>query len=61
MAVQFFTGSTAKLPTDFKVADMQKLIGKIAHLGEGAPWIYKIMSHLYTSIAFALKQNNCYC
>ena len=41
----------------FKVADMQKLIGKIARLGEGAPWIYKIMLHLYTSVAFALKQN----
>ena len=36
---------------------MQKLIGKIACLGEGAPWICKIMSHLYTSVAFALKQN----
>jgi hypothetical protein len=41
----------------FKVADMQKLIGKMARLGEGAPWIYKIMLHIYTSLAFALKQN----
>ena len=41
----------------FKVADIQKLVGKIARLGEGAPWIYKIMSHIYTSLAFALKQN----
>ena len=40
----------------FKVADIQK-VGKMARLGEGAPWIYKIMSHLYTSLAFALKQN----
>jgi hypothetical protein len=47
----------AKLPTDFQVADMQKLIGKIAHLGEGAPWIYKIMLHVDASAAFALKQN----
>jgi hypothetical protein len=29
----------------------------MARLGEGAPWIYKIMSHIYTSSAFALKQN----
>jgi hypothetical protein len=36
---------------------MQKLIGKLAHLGEGAPWIFKLMSHLYTSLAFALKTN----
>ena len=26
----------------FKVADIQK-VGKMARLGEGAPWIYKIM------------------
>ena len=36
---------------------MQKLVGKLARLGEGAPWIYKLMSHLYTSLAFALKRN----
>jgi len=41
----------------FKVADIQKLVGKMARLGRGAPWIYKIMSHIYTSFAFALKQN----
>ena len=41
----------------FKVANIQKLIGKLACLGEGAPWIYSIMSHIYTSLAFALKQN----
>ncbi len=36
---------------------MQKLVGKLARLGEGAPWIFKLMSHLYTSLAFALKSN----
>jgi hypothetical protein len=36
---------------------MQKLIGKLACLGKGAPWIYKLMSHLYTSLTFALKSN----
>ncbi len=41
----------------FKVVDIQKLVGKMARLGEGAPWIFKIMSHIYTSLAFALKQN----
>jgi hypothetical protein len=41
----------------FKIQDIQKLVGKIARLGEGAQWIYKIMSHIYTSLAFALKQN----
>ncbi len=37
--------------------DMQKLVGKLARLGEGMPWIYKLMSHLYTSHALALKSN----
>jgi hypothetical protein len=41
----------------FKVTNIQKLVGKLAWLGEGAPWIYKIMSHIYTSLAFALRQN----
>ncbi len=41
----------------FQVNDMQKLVGKLARLGEGAPWIFKLMSHLYTSLAYALKSN----
>jgi hypothetical protein len=41
----------------FKVNNMQKLVGKLAQLGEGAPWVFKLMSHLYTSLAFALKSN----
>ncbi len=41
----------------FQVNGMQKLVGKLARLGEGAPWIFKLMSHLYTSLAFALKIN----
>jgi hypothetical protein len=41
----------------FQVNEMQKLVGKLACLGEGAPWIFKLMSHLYTSLTFALKSN----
>jgi hypothetical protein len=41
----------------FRVNDMQKLVGKLARLGEAAPWVYKLMSHLYTSLASALKMN----
>jgi hypothetical protein len=36
---------------------MQKLVGKLTCLGEGAPWIFKLISHLYTSLSFALKSN----
>jgi len=37
------------------VNEMQKLVGKLAHLA--APWIYKLMLHLYTSLASASKKN----
>ena len=43
--------------THFNVNEMQKLVGKIARLGEGAPWVYKLISHLYVSIARALSKN----
>jgi hypothetical protein len=32
----------------FYVCEMHKLVGKLARLGKGAPWIFKLMSHLYT-------------
>jgi hypothetical protein len=41
----------------FQAHDMQKLIGKIARLGKGAHWIFKLMSHIYTSLTFALQNN----
>jgi hypothetical protein len=34
-----------------------KASGKLAQLGEAAPWVYKLMSHLYTSLVSALKMN----
>ena len=36
---------------------MKKFIENLVQLGKGAPWIYILMSHLYTSLAFALKSN----
>ena len=41
----------------FQVNGIQKLVGKLARLGEGAPWVFKLMPHLYTSLDFALKSN----
>jgi hypothetical protein len=41
----------------FTVDEIQKLVGKLARLGERAPWIYKVMSHLHTSLAVSLKKN----
>lgn len=43
--------------TQFTVPEMQILIGKLARLGAGAPWVYKLMSHLYHSLAFAIGTN----
>jgi hypothetical protein len=40
-----------------KVNDMKKLVGKLSRLEEGAPWVFKLMSHLYMSLAFTLKSN----
>ncbi len=40
----------------FRVSKLQKLIGKLGQIGEGAPWIYKLMLHLYTSLAFFPKE-----
>jgi hypothetical protein len=36
---------------------MQKLVGKLACLGEAVPWYYKLMLHLYTSFASVFKMN----
>lgn len=41
----------------FNVSSMHKLVGKIARLGEGAHWIYKLLSHMYTSLTYALSKN----
>lgn len=46
-----------KKTVTFNVSTMHKLVGKIARLGEGAHWIYKLLSHMYTSITFALSKN----
>ena len=44
----------------FTAQQGQKLVGKLARLGEGAPWVYHLMSHMYTSIAYALRENTKY-
>jgi hypothetical protein len=40
----------------FKVSEAQKLIGKLAHLAEGANWVFHLLSHLYLSITYALSE-----
>ena len=41
----------------FKVSKAQKLTGKLARLAEGANWVFHLLSHLYSSIAYALAEN----
>ena len=33
------------------------MVGKLARLAEGAPWVRFLISHLYRSVACALAQN----
>jgi hypothetical protein len=40
----------------FKVSEAQKLTGKLARLAEGANWVFHLLSHLYSSIAYALAE-----
>ncbi len=41
----------------FKVSEAQKLTGKLARLAEGANWVFHLLSHLYSSIPYALAEN----
>lgn len=41
----------------FTVSEAQSLTGKLARLAEGAHWVFHLLSHLYTSIAYALAEN----
>jgi hypothetical protein len=41
----------------FKVSEAQKVTGKLAHLAKGANWVFHLLSHLYSSIAYALSKN----
>jgi hypothetical protein len=42
----------------FTVHEAQVLVGKLARLGQGAHWVYHLMSHLYTSVAYAISEND---
>jgi hypothetical protein len=41
----------------FKVSEAHKLTGKLARLAEGANWVFHLLSHLYSSIAYTLAEN----
>ncbi len=39
------------------MSEAQKLTGKLARLAKGANWVFHLLSHLYSSIAYALSKN----
>jgi len=41
----------------FTVGEAQKLMGESGHLAEGAHWVFHLLTHLYSSIAYALAEN----
>jgi hypothetical protein len=41
----------------FTVKEAQELTEKLGHLAEGANWVFHLLTHLYTSIAYAFSEN----
>ncbi len=39
------------------MSEAQKLTGKLARLAKGANWVFHLLSHLYSSITYALSEN----
>ena len=46
-----------KARKSFTIHELEVLVGKCARLGEGANWVFHLMTHMYASTAFALKSN----
>jgi hypothetical protein len=41
----------------FTVKEAQELTGKLGHLAKGANWVFRLLTDLYASIAYALSEN----
>jgi hypothetical protein len=39
------------------VKEAQELTGKVGHLAKGANWVFHLLTHLYSSIEYALSEN----
>ena len=44
----------------FTVKEVEMLTGQLGHIANSAPWLKHLLSHLYSSIAYALKSNQSY-
>ena len=45
----------------FTVGEAQKLTGKLGHLAEGSHWVFHLLTHLYSSLAYALTEQTSAC
>lgn len=41
----------------FTIKEIAQLLGKCQHLSEGVNWVYHLITHMFRSSAFALRQN----
>ena len=41
----------------FTAQEAQTLTGKLAHLAQAAPWVFHLLTHMYASVAHALRSN----
>ena len=57
ITVWFKGSSSRKGRKCFTAIEASKMVGKLARLAEGAPWVCFLVSQLYTFIAYALAQN----
>ena len=44
----------------FTLHSLVRLAGKLARLGEGAPWVYHLMPQIFSSIAYTLRRNHAF-
>ncbi|KAL7530560.1 hypothetical protein ACHAXR_003564 [Thalassiosira sp. AJA248-18] len=51
------TTTWGKQRRSFIVKEAEMLVGQLAHISNCAPWLKHLLSHIYTSIAFALGNN----
>ena len=39
----------------FLISDIEALVGQLGHISETTPWLRFLLSHVYSSVAYALK------
>merc|ERR1711983_507038 len=42
----------------FRIPELETLTGRLGHIGDTAPWLRFMMSHVYTSVASSLRASH---